>query len=44
MTGFAGGNVRCQLKTLYQDESTLVILDPLDFIARLTALIPTPKV
>ena len=32
------GNVRCQLKTSYRDGATLVIFEPLDFIARLAAL------
>ena len=35
-----GGNVHYQLKTPYRDGTTHVILEPLDFIARLTDLIP----
>jgi hypothetical protein len=38
-----GGNVRYQLKTLYRDGTTHVIFEPLDFIARLAALIPRPR-
>ena len=34
------GNIRYQLKTPYRDGTTHVILDPLDFIARLAALAP----
>ncbi|MCZ7355252.1 transposase, partial [Escherichia coli] len=39
-----GGNVRYQLKTPYQDGTTHVIFEPLDFIARLAALVPKPRV
>ena len=35
-----GGNVRYQLKTPYRDGTTHVIFEPLDFIARLAALVP----
>ena len=38
----ANGNVRYQLKTAYRDGATHVILEPLDFIARLAALVPKP--
>nr|BEI32170.1 putative transposase [Pseudoalteromonas sp.] len=38
-----GGNVRYQLKTPYRD-TTHVIFEPLDFIARLAALMPKPRV
>jgi len=38
------GNVRYQLKTPYRDGTTHVIFEPLDFIARLTALVPKPRV
>jgi hypothetical protein len=38
------GNVRYQLKTPYRDGTTRVIFEPLDFIARLAALIPKPRV
>lgn len=39
-----GGNVRYQLKTPYKDGTTHVIFEPLDFIARLAALVPKPRV
>jgi len=38
------GNVRIQLKTAYRDGTTHVVLEPLDFIARLAALVPAPRV
>ena len=38
------GNVRYQLKTPYRDGSTHVIFESLDFIARLAALVPKPRV
>jgi hypothetical protein len=38
------GNVRYQLKTPYRDGTTHVIFEPLDFIARLAALVPRPRV
>jgi len=38
------GNVRYQLKTPYRDGTTQVIFEPLDFIARLAALVPKPRV
>ena len=38
------GNVRYQLKTPYHDGTTHVIFEPLDFIARLAALVPKPRV
>jgi len=37
-------NVRYQLKTPYRDGTRHVILEPLDFIARLAALVPKPRV
>jgi hypothetical protein len=40
----ANGNVRYQLKTPYRDGTTHVIFEPLDFIARLVALVPKPRV
>ena len=40
----AGGNVRYRLKTPYRDGTTHVIFEPLDFIARLAALVPRPRV
>ena len=38
------GNVRYALKTPYRDGTTHVIFEPLDFIARLAALVPKPRV
>jgi hypothetical protein len=38
------GYVRYQLKTPYRDGTTHVIFEPLDFMARLAALIPKPRV
>ena len=38
------GNVRYQLKTPYRDGTTHVIFEPLDFVARLAALVPKPRV
>jgi len=38
------GNIRYQLKTPYSDGTTHVIFEPLDFIAKLAALIPKPRV
>ena len=40
----AHGKVRYELKTPYRDGTTHVIFDPLDFIARLAALVPKPRV
>ncbi len=36
--------VRYELKTPYRDGTTHVIFEPLDFIARLAALVPRPRV
>ena len=36
--------IRYQLKTPYRDGTTHVIFEPLDFIARLAALVPKPRV
>lgn len=36
--------VRYTLKTPYRDGTAHVVLEPLDFIARLAALVPTPRV
>lgn len=36
------GNVRYALKTPYRDGTSHVIFQPLDFIARLVALMPKP--
>jgi hypothetical protein len=38
------GQVRCRLKTPYTDGTTHVLFEPLDFISRLVALIPRPRV
>jgi hypothetical protein len=38
------GNVRYRLKTPYRNGTTHVISEPLDFIARLAALVPNPRV
>ena len=38
------GNVRYELKTPYRDGTTHVIFEPLDFIARLAALVPKPRI
>ena len=38
------GQVRYELKTPYNDGTTHVIFEPLDFIARLVALVPRPRV
>lgn len=38
------GNVRYRLKTPYRDGTTHVIFEPLDFITRLIALVPRPRV
>jgi hypothetical protein len=44
LTLTAQGKVRYQLKTPYRDGTTHVIFEPLDFIARLAALVPKPRV
>ncbi len=38
------GKVRYRLKTPYRDGTTHVIFEPLDFIAKLAALVPRPRV
>ncbi len=38
----SSGNIRYQLKTPYRDGTPHVIFEPLDFIAKLAALIPKP--
>jgi hypothetical protein len=40
----SGGRIRYQLKTPYRDGTTHVFFQPLDFIARLAALVPKPRV
>jgi hypothetical protein len=39
----ASGDVRYTLKTPYHDGTTHIVLEPLDFIARLAALVPPPR-
>src|SRR5690606_8702294 len=38
------GDVRFCLKTPYRDGTTHIVLEPLDFMARLAALVPPPRV
>ena len=38
------GHIRYQLKTPYRNGATHVIFEPLDFLARLAALVPKPRV
>ncbi len=38
------GHIRCALKTPYRDGTTHVVFEPLDFLARLAALVPLPRV
>jgi len=38
------GNIRYQLKTPYRDGTTHVIFEPMDFLARLAALVPKPRI
>jgi len=40
----SSGNIRYQLKAPYSDGTTHVIFEPLDFIAKLAALVPKPRV
>jgi hypothetical protein len=40
----AQGQVRYRLKSPYRDGTTHIVLEPLDFIARLAALVPPPRV
>ena len=40
----SGEKVRYELKTPYRDGTTHVIFEPLDFLARLAALVPRPRV
>ena len=39
----ASGQVRHTLKTPYRDGTTHIVLEPLDFIARLASLVPPPR-
>ena len=43
LTLTAQGQVRYRLKTPYRDGATHIVLEPLDFIARLAALVPPPR-
>ncbi len=38
------GNIRYELKTPYRNGTTHVVFEPLDFISKLAALIPAPRV
>jgi Putative transposase/Transposase zinc-binding domain len=40
----ASGNIRYELKTPYRDGTTHIIFEPLDFISKLAALVPAPRV
>ena len=40
----SNGQVRYELKTPYRNGTTHVIFEPLDFIAKLAALVPKPRV
>jgi hypothetical protein len=40
----SNGSIRYQLKTPYRDGTTHFIFEPLDFIAKLAALVPMPCV
>jgi hypothetical protein len=39
----SSGQVRYALKTPYRDGTTHIVLEPLDFMARLAALVPPPR-
>ena len=39
----SNGNVRYELKTPYRDGTTHVVFEPLDFMAKLAALVPPPR-
>jgi hypothetical protein len=39
----SSGQVRYTLKTPYRDGTTHIVLEPLDFMARLAALVPPPR-
>jgi len=43
LTMTSSGQVRYQLKTPYRDGTTHIVLEPLDFMARLAALVPPPR-
>jgi len=44
LAALSNGYIRYRLKTPYRDGTTHVIFEPLDFIAKLSALIPKPRV
>ena len=44
MSLLRNGQVCYELKTPYRDGTTHVIFEPMDFIARLVALVPKPRV
>ncbi len=39
----ASGQARYTLKTPYRDGTTHIVLEPLDLMARLASLVPTPR-
>jgi hypothetical protein len=39
----SAGQVRYQLKNAYRDGTTHIVLEPLDLMARLAALVPPPR-
>jgi len=44
LTLTAQGAIRYRLKTPYRDGTTDILLEPLDFLARLAALVPPPRI
>ena len=44
LTLTSNGQIRYELKTPYRNGTTHVIFEPLDFIAKLAALVPKPRV
>jgi hypothetical protein len=38
------GNIRYELKTPYQNGTTHIVFEPLDFISKLAAVVPVPRV
>jgi hypothetical protein len=44
LTRAADGRIRYSLKTPYRDGTTHVVFEPLDFLSRLAALVPSPGV
>ena len=43
MERLADGTISYELKTPYKNGTTHVLFEPLDFIARLSALVPKPR-